>query len=82
MQRTRDLRVDPQYLHRRFYRRLEHPEVGLIPYAGHQFAIRGHDHGPRSAAPMLGEHTYEVLTELLGMTPDEVADAAAAEALQ
>ena len=31
VQRTRDLRVDPQYLHRRFYRRLEHPEVGRHP---------------------------------------------------
>ena len=45
VQRTRDLRVDPQYLHRRFYRRLEHAEVGVIPYAGHQFRIRGYDNG-------------------------------------
>lgn len=82
VQRTRDLRVDPQYLHRRFYRRLEHPEVGVIPYAGHQFRFRGYDNGPRSAAPMFGEHTFEVLTELLGMTPDEVGDAAAAGALE
>jgi crotonobetainyl-CoA:carnitine CoA-transferase CaiB-like acyl-CoA transferase len=82
VQRSRDLRDDPQYVHRRFYRRLEHPEVGVIPYAGHQFRIRGHDHGPRSAAPMLGEHTFEVLTELLGMSTDEVADAAAAQALE
>ena len=82
VQRTRDLRVDPQYLHRRFYRRLEHAEVGVIPYAGHQFRIRGYDNGPRAAAPMFGEHTFEVLTELLGMTPDEVGDAAAAGALE
>jgi benzylsuccinate CoA-transferase BbsF subunit len=82
VQRSRDLRVDPQYLHRRFYQRLEHAEVGVIPYAGHQFAIRGHDHGPRWAAPMLGEHTYEVLTGLLGMTAEEVAEAAAAGALE
>ena len=69
-------------MHRRFYRRLEHPEVGVIPYAGHQFRFRGYDNGPRSAAPMFGEHTFEVLTELLGMTPDEVGDAAAAGALE
>ena len=31
---------------------------------------------------MLGEHTFEVLSELLGMTPDEVGDAAAAGALE
>jgi crotonobetainyl-CoA:carnitine CoA-transferase CaiB-like acyl-CoA transferase len=82
VQRTRDLRVDPQYLHRRFYRRLEHAEVGVIPYAGHQFRIRGYDNGPRAAAPRFGEHTFEVLTELLGMTPEEVGDAAVAGALE
>ena len=82
MQRTSDLRVDPQYLHRRFYHRLEHGEVGIVPYAGHQYRIRGYEHGPRTAAPMLGEHTFEVLTDFLGMTPDEVGDAAAAGALE
>ncbi|MFN0026870.1 MAG: CoA transferase [Acidimicrobiales bacterium] len=81
VQRTRDLRIDPQYLHRGFYRRLEHPEVGVIPYAGHQYHIRGYDHGPRFAAPMLGEHTMEALTELLGLSDDEVAELAVADAL-
>ena len=65
VQRSRDLVTDPQYLHRDFYKRLEHSEVGVIPYAGHQYKIRDYNHGPRSAAPMLGEHTYEVLSELL-----------------
>ena len=30
---------------------------------------------------MLGEHTYEVLSELLGMSPDEIAEAASDGAL-
>jgi benzylsuccinate CoA-transferase BbsF subunit len=81
VQRTRDLFVDPQYRHRRFYRYLEHPEVGIVPYAGHQFLVEGYGNGPRFPAPMLGQHTYEVLTELLGMTTDDVAEAAAAGAL-
>ncbi|MDG2113340.1 MAG: CoA transferase [Actinomycetota bacterium] len=81
VQRTCDLKDDRQYLHRDFYARLEHSEIGIEPYAGHQYRIRGYDHGPRTAAPCLGEHTYEVLTELVGMTPDEVADAAAAGAI-
>ena len=82
VQRTRDLRVDPQYLHRRFYRRLEHAEVGVIPYAGHQFRIRGYDNGPRAAAPMLGEHTFEVMSELLGMTDLEIAAVAEQDGLR
>lgn len=82
VQSSKDLPHDPQYLHRRFYRHLDHAEVGPIPYAGHQFSVEGHDHGPRSAAPLLGQHTYEVLTEFLGLSPDEVAEAAAAGALE
>ncbi len=81
MQRTRDLRVDPQYLHRGFYRRLNHPEVGLVPYAGHQYQIRGYDHGPRFAAPMLGQHTMDVLTGLLVLSEDEVTELALADAM-
>ena len=82
MQRTRDLCVDPQVVHRGFYRRLPHPEVGDVPYAGHQYRIRGYDHGPRTAAPMLGEHTHHVLCELLGLSDDEFAEAAVADALR
>ena len=82
IQASRELAHDPQYLHRAFYRYLEHGEVGVVPYAGHQYRIRGYAHGPRTAAPLLGEHTFEVLSDLLGMTTDEIADAAAAEALQ
>ena len=82
MQRSRDLAVDPQYLHRGFYRRLEHGEAGPVPYAGHQYRIRGYDHGPRTAAPMLGGHTYEVLSELLGMTDEEIAAVAEQDGLR
>jgi len=82
VQRTRDLFVDPQYQHRSFYRYLEHAEVGVVPYAGHQFSIDGYGNGPRFAAPMLGQHTFEVLTDLLGMTDEEVATAAAEGALE
>ena len=81
VQRSGDLTHDPQYLHRGFYHHHEHTEVGEVPYAGHQYRIRGHQHGPRFAAPCLGEHTFEVLTEFLELTEDEVADIAASGAL-
>jgi crotonobetainyl-CoA:carnitine CoA-transferase CaiB-like acyl-CoA transferase len=74
VQRSSDHLEDPQLLHRSFFRRLEHPEMGEIPYEGHQFTIRGYDNGPRFPAPCLGEHTYEVLTEVLGMDVDEVSE--------
>ena len=73
VQRSSELLADPQYAHRRFYRWFDHPEMGHIPYAGHQFQISGYDSGPRSPAPCLGEHSYEVLTELIGLDVDEVS---------
>ena len=76
-QLSSDLLEDPQYKHRGFYRWFEHPEMGHIPYAGHQFRIRGYDSGARGPAPLLGEHLFEVLSGELGMSDDEVADAIA-----
>jgi crotonobetainyl-CoA:carnitine CoA-transferase CaiB-like acyl-CoA transferase len=76
VQGSSDLLADPQYKHRGFYAYHEHGEVGQVPYAGHQYRIQGYDHGPRTAAPCLGEHTFEILSELLGLSDDEIADIA------
>jgi benzylsuccinate CoA-transferase BbsF subunit len=81
VQRSSDLLRDPQLAHRRFFRPLMHPEMGEVPYEGHQFRIRGYDSGPRFAAPCLGEHTFAVLHDLLGMTEEEIAEVMASDAL-
>ena len=81
VQRSSDLLKDPQYAHRGFHRWLEHPRMGTVPYSGHQYQIAGYDHGPRFAAPMIGQHTYDVLSSELGLTDEQIADAAAAGAL-
>jgi crotonobetainyl-CoA:carnitine CoA-transferase CaiB-like acyl-CoA transferase len=73
VQRSSDHMDDPQLAHREFFRPLEHPEMGEVPYEGHQYKIRGYDNGPRFPAPCLGEHTYQVLSELLGLDDDEVS---------
>jgi crotonobetainyl-CoA:carnitine CoA-transferase CaiB-like acyl-CoA transferase len=73
VQRSSDHQLDPQLAHRKFFRRMEHPEMGEVPYEGHQYAIGGYDNGPLFPAPCLGEHTYQVLTEVLGLDDDEVA---------
>lgn len=72
-QRSSDLLVDRQYQHRDFYRTLEHDELGPLPYAGHQYRIDGYNNGPRTAAPTLGQHTFEILTDLLGFEVDDIA---------
>ena len=81
VQRSSDLLVDPQLAHRRFFRYLDHQEMGSIPYGGHQFRISGYDSGPRSPAPVLGQHNEQVLREVLGMTDEEIGEAILAGAL-
>ena len=73
VQRSSDLAKDPQYQHRSFYREHQHGEMGAVAYAGHQYRISGYDNGPRGPAPLLGEHSFEVLTELLGLSEEEVS---------
>lgn len=75
VQRSSDLQQDPQLAHRGFFRNLDHQVMGAIPYPGHQFRISGYDSGPRSAAPVLGQHNEAVLREILGMTEEDVAQA-------
>ncbi len=74
VQRSSDHLRDPQLAHRQFFRPLQHPEMGEVPYEGHQYRIDGYDNGPRMPAPCLGEHTYEVLTEVLGIDAEEAAE--------
>ena len=75
VQRSSDLLRDPQLAHRGFFRYLDHQEMGNIPYTGHQFRIKGYDSGPRSPAPVLGQHNDQVLREVLGMSDEEVTEA-------
>lgn len=81
VQRSSDLLRDPQLAHRRFFRYMDHPEMGNIPYTGHQFRIRGYDSRPRFPAPLLGEHNELVLRGILDMTDDEITEVVAAGAI-
>jgi crotonobetainyl-CoA:carnitine CoA-transferase CaiB-like acyl-CoA transferase len=81
VQRSSDLIADPQLLHRGFFRRLTHVEMGEVPYEGHQFRIAGYDSGPLAPAPCLGEHSVQVLQEILGYGDDDLARIAASGAL-
>jgi crotonobetainyl-CoA:carnitine CoA-transferase CaiB-like acyl-CoA transferase len=73
VQRSSDLLADPQYRHRGFFREHEHPEIGRVPYAGPAGRILGYDAGARDRDPLFNEHTVQVLSEILGMTDEEIA---------
>ena len=81
VQWSSDLLQDAQYQHRGFYRYMDHPVMGNIPYAGHQYKISDYDNGPRSPAPTLGEHSFEILSQVLGLSDEEVAEAYASGAI-
>lgn len=74
VQRSSDHLQDPQLAHRNFFRPMQHPEMGEVPYEGHQYMISGYDNGPRMPAPCLGEHTFDVLTDVLGMSVDQATE--------
>ncbi|MEZ4482171.1 MAG: CoA transferase [Dehalococcoidia bacterium] len=80
--RPSDLYADPQLSHRGFFVTLDHPVMGPTPYDGPVTQFSATPAVLSRPGPCLGEHTMEVLSEILGLSDDEIADYAAAGALQ
>jgi benzylsuccinate CoA-transferase BbsF subunit len=67
-----DLIDDPQLAARGFWRRLTHPVIGEMTAPAAPFQHDGERAGPERSAPLLGEHTHEVATSLLGLSETEI----------
>ena len=67
-----DLFRDPQLRHREHFVLLDHPEMGRRAYDAPSFRLSRTPHELRRA-PLLGEHTHFIATELLGYTDEEFA---------
>ncbi len=61
---------------------LEHPEVGVQQHCGMPWRMSRTGGGVRAPAPLIGQHTDEVLIEVLGYGVDEVARLREAGALE
>jgi crotonobetainyl-CoA:carnitine CoA-transferase CaiB-like acyl-CoA transferase len=73
-QRTDDKMVrDEQLAEREFYREAPHAEIGVHKYEGYPVSFSGARWRMDRGAPLLGEDTMAVLTDLLGYTHEEVA---------
>ena len=69
-----DLFVDEHFRNRGFWARVEHPELGEVEIPGRPFQMERGGWELRRAAPLLGQHTREVLTEV-GLSPEVIAAA-------
>lgn len=70
---SKDLAEDAQLNGRGFFARLPHPEVGKQTHTGIPWILTNAPNGVRSAAPLLGQHTDEVLRDVLGSTDENIA---------
>ena len=82
VERPSDLYRDPQLAHRDFFVTLDHSVMGPTPYDGLVTRFSATPGLLSKAGPALGEDTYLVLSELVGVGEDEIALAAAAGALE
>ena len=75
VQGTDDLKDDPQYRHRQFFHTHRHTLHGEAWYAAYPFHIQGEPQKTRFAAPCIGEHSTEVMRDVLGMDTSEIEQA-------
>lgn len=66
------LYTDPQIAHRGYFVPLDHPHIGTAPYNGLQAELSRTPGRLTKAAPTSGEDSWMVLTELLGLSEEEV----------
>ena len=72
----RNVAFHPLFVERGFFEELDHPVVGRHPLFGMPFRWRGISRWLRRPAPTLGQHNEEVLTTILGLSAEEVAELA------
>jgi crotonobetainyl-CoA:carnitine CoA-transferase CaiB-like acyl-CoA transferase len=63
---------DPQLKQRGYFVELAHPEVGVKQHCGIPWKMSRTECAVRAPAPCIGQHTDEVLADLLGYSKDEI----------
>lgn len=65
---------DPQVVHSGLVEEVEHPGVGRVKQVGPAVTFSASHNKVRAAPPLLGQHTHQVLTGLLGYTEHQVEE--------
>jgi benzylsuccinate CoA-transferase BbsF subunit len=68
---TADIYEDPQLKQRNLFWKMEHAEMGQFTHLGQSFELSATPSQPYSPSPLLGEHTEQICSGLLGMPDDE-----------
>ncbi|HPG25504.1 MAG TPA: CoA transferase [Myxococcota bacterium] len=79
--RAKDYHADPQLVARRFFIELDHGGFGRSTFDGAVTTFSATPARPTRAGPLIGEHTFEVMRDVLGYAEDEISAIAATGAL-
>ncbi len=71
VQNAADTYKDPQLRQRNIYWPMQHAEMGEFTHLGESFMLSKTPAQAYSPSPLLGEHTEQVCTEMLGMSDEE-----------
>ena len=71
---TKDIAEDQHLEARGFFVRLSHPEVGVRTNTGIPWALAHSPNSVRSPAPLLGQHTDQVMRDVLGYSAQKIAE--------
>ncbi len=82
VQNSELLASDPQLAHREHFVEVAHDDHGTIHVEGTRFKLSRTPASITHGGPTLGQHTFDVLTGILGYDGDRIAEIAAAEVLE
>jgi benzylsuccinate CoA-transferase BbsF subunit len=69
---SKDLTEDPHLSERGFFAQLEHPEVGVRTHTGIPWLLTNAANGVQAPAPLLGQHTDQVMRAVLGYSDQDI----------
>ncbi|MYH96465.1 MAG: CoA transferase [Acidimicrobiia bacterium] len=79
--RASDFYADPNLVAREFFIELDHGAIGKMTFDGPVTLFSATPARPWRAGPLVGEHTQQVMSEILGFSDDEISALAATGAL-
>ena len=80
-QDAKDLFECPHLRERGFFVEVDHPVAGRAEYPGMGPKLSGMEFGVNRAAPLLGQHNYEIFCGELGYSPEDLVDLRAMAAI-